>query len=341
MQKGLGFVFTVFLALVLLTQPVFAVESIPAGIHILNIEELPKASELISVDHSQDTWTYVTIPFTLQDIGKTKEWQTFFDTAKEKRIIPLVRLATEFKDDAWQVPTKKQIVEQIEALSHLQWPTDKRTIIVYNEVNHAKEWGGSINPAEYVDVFSFAANWAHTENANFVVLPAAMDLAAPNGRVTMEAFTYLDKMYAADATVFTLADAWNSHSYPNPGFSAAPTRTGKNSLRGFEYELAYLKEKTNTDFKVYITETGWEATNSLSKWFDSYYTYAVEHIWSHPQVVAVTPFILQGAPGPFAGFSFLDQSGQPTKQYLSYKKALESRFGTASLLSAKIEITEH
>ncbi len=341
MLKQMRMALLVLFFLMMSATPLFAAETIPAGIHILSTEELLKASELTASFNQDNTWTYVTIPFTLEDVQKTTQWQEFFDIARERRIIPIVRLVTKFEDGAWQVPSKRTIVDQIEVLSHLEWPTQQRTIIIYNEVNHAKEWGGKIDPVEYADVFIFAANWAHTENANFVVLPAAMDLAAPNGRSTKEAFAYLEAMHAHNSEVFMLADAWNSHSYPNPGFSSAPTRTARNSLRGFEYELAYAKQKTNKDFQVYITETGWEASASLSKWFDSYYQYAVDNIWSHPQVVAVTPFILQGAPGPFAGFSFLDQDGKPTKQYVSYKKALESRFGTAHLLSATIEIIEY
>ncbi|PJC47224.1 MAG: hypothetical protein CO035_06805, partial [Candidatus Omnitrophica bacterium CG_4_9_14_0_2_um_filter_42_8] len=108
------------------------------------------------------------------------------DKCKELRIIPLVRLTTEFDPDinAWKIPNKRDIYDQINFLSSLDWPTDKKHIIVFNEVNHAKEWGGTINPGEYTRLLKFTADWAHTENKNFVVLPAGMDLAAPNGSQT-------------------------------------------------------------------------------------------------------------------------------------------------------------
>lgn len=333
-----AFVFTLLLG-IFSTAQVEAITSIPAGIHILNTEEITKAAELTEVAHS-DAWRYVTVPFTLADIEKHEEWQLFFDTAKEQRLIPLVRLTTSFSDEAWQVPTKKNIVEMITALSSLTWPTDQRHIIVFNEVNHAKEWGGRVDPEEYASIFTFTAQWAHTEGHSYIVLPAALDLAAPNGVATMEAFSYLERMYALNPEVFDHADAWNSHSYPNPGFSSSPTRTGKNSLRGFKVELAWLKEKTNKDYLVYITETGWEVSNYLSRWMPSYYEYAVQHIWSDPSVVAVTPFILQGAPGPFEGFSFIDAHGKPTSQYISYKSALKKQFSPVDLISAKIDVIE-
>lgn len=313
--------------------------TIPAGIHILHLGELSHAAELTAVP-DQDVWRYVTVPFTLADLEKEEEWQRFFTEAKEAKIIPLVRLTTEYRDPAWQVPTRKNIVDMIAFLSKLEWPTEQRHIIVFNEVNHSKEWGGSINPAEYADVFLFTAQWAHTEDKGYLVLPAAMDLAAPNGRQTMEAFTYLSAMLEEHPTVFDHADAWNSHSYPNPGFSSAPERTGKNSLRGFWVELEWLKEKTDKDFLVYITETGWEVSPALTRHMPRYYEYAMTRIWSDPAVVAVTPFLLQGSPGPFEGFSFLDAQGDPTAQYIAYQNAIKKQFRESDLLSAKIDTIE-
>lgn len=292
------------------------------GIHILNPAELTDAVDLLKQADQQDTWHYVTIPVTLDDVEKQVEWQNFFYQAREQKIVPIVRLTTRIEGENWKIPTRQEITTLISFLSHLEWPTSERYIIVFNEVNHAKEWGGQLDPHSYANVLAFTSDWAHSENKNFIVLPAAMDLAAPNGSQTMEAFNYLNKMAEGEPEIFTKIDVWNSHSYPNPAFSAAPTRTGQNSLRGFEYELKYLKEKTGKDFLVFITETGWVVNRQTQKKLDSYYTYAMKNIWSHPQVVAVTPFLLRGAPGPFQGFTFLDQHNQPTLQYQALRKAL-------------------
>lgn len=302
--------------------PVSAREGEVLGIHILSPTELEAADALISAD-DQNSWHYVTIPFGLADLEKKAEWQKFFNQAKDKKVIPIVRLVTQAEGAAWRQPNRKQITDQISFLKNLDWPTDKKHIVIFNEVNHAKEWGSQLDPVGYTEVLRFSAQWAHAENANFVVLPAAMDLAAPNGGVTMEAFNYLEQMYASDPEIFNYIDAWNSHSYPNPGFSSAPQRTTQNSLRGFEHELAYLKKKTDKDFQVYITETGWVSNRATAPWLESYYTYALQHIWSDPRVVAVTPFVLQGAPGPFAGFTFLDERGQPTSHYRALQNAIK------------------
>jgi len=305
-----------------MVSPVQAQTGQVLGIHILRPDELEQASKLIQNNESEE-WQFVTIPLSLNELDQQEQWQIFFDEAKVKRIKPIVRLVTRFEDGAWKIPTRKDITDLVLFLETLDWPTEDKHIIVFNEVNHAAEWGGEINPEEYAEVLLFTSNWIRSTQPGFIVLPAAMDLAAPNGKVTMEAFTYLRRMVAVDAQIFGSIDAWNSHSYPNPGFSSAPTGTAQNSLRGFEHELAFLKQHTDKDFNVYITETGWVENRQTSKLLESYYSYALQHIWSNPQVVAVTPFVLNGTPGPFSGFSFLDNNSQPTLQYTALQKALQ------------------
>ncbi|HYD35830.1 MAG TPA: hypothetical protein VD999_07250 [Vitreimonas sp.] len=293
------------------------------GVHILHPYEIDDAKKLITDEAKPDEWQYVTIPLSLNDLDKKDEWQGFLNAAKEKKIIPIVRLTSRFENGAWKVPNRKEIVLLMTFLKKQDWPTDQRHVVMFNEVNHAKEWGGTINPEEYADILSFAADWAHAEGKNFVVLPAAMDLAAPNGTETMEAFTYLNRMHAYNPDIFHKIDVWNSHSYPNPGFSSSPERTAQNSLRGFEHELKFIKDKTGRDLQVMITETGWIANRQTSRWLEEYYLYALQHVWSHPQVIAVTPFLLRGDPGPFSNFTFLDRNNQPTVQYLAFKKAVQ------------------
>lgn len=318
-------ILTLFISFFLIfntAQIVSADEVSKIGVHILNPAELDSAKKLVEME-DEDQWQYVTIPFTLADIQRPNEWQAFFYEARKKKIIPLVRLATKFEGEAWQVPSRRNVVMMMTVLGALDWPTEDKHVIIFNEVNHAKEWGGTIDPEGYSSIFRFASSWARSENKHFVVLPAAMDLAAPNGKETKEAFAYLEAMHATDPEIFSYADVWNSHSYPNPAFSASPQKTGKNSLRGFEYELAYLKDTTGQDFDVYITETGWEDNSQTRRWLSSYYEYALRHIWSNSQVKGVTPFVLKGAPGPFAGFSFLNSDDSPSRQYLALRQAME------------------
>lgn len=289
------------------------------GIHLLHTEELNKAHQLLNItpDNHQ---SYVTIPLSLADLENKDNWADFFKQAKQNNIIPIVRLVSEFHGSSWKIPNRKDIADQISFLSQFEWPSDERYIIIYNEPNHKSEFGGIISPEKYNQILSFAADWAHTENKNYKVLPAAMDLAAPNGLTTIEAFNYLNQMLELDPTIFEKIDYWNSHSYPNPGFIGSPYSTAKNSLRGFQHELDYIKRKTGRDFKVFITETGWINNYTTRNLLDFYYRYAATYVWSDERVVAVTPFILQGDPGPFSEFSFIDQFNQPTQNYYSFQK---------------------
>jgi len=312
------------LILVLLSIPpqVFASEVL--GIHILNPDELESALDLFDADSNTSDWNYVTVPLTLDDIHKKEMWQRFFDLSREKKIRPIVRLATKFEGASWKIPTRKDIVDLSNFLSTLEWPDGDRIVIVFNEPNHAGEWGGTIDPESYSRIFTFTADWLHSEQKNYTVLPAAMDLAAPNGINTLEAFNYLSRVINTDSRVVELLDGWASHSYPNPAFSSSPTQTGKNSIRGFVHELDFLAKYTDRKIEVYITETGWMDSRATSRFLYTYYKYAVDHVWSDPRVKAVTPFVLRGAPGAFAGFSFLDENGKPTRQYEAYKKAIDT-----------------
>lgn len=293
------------------------------GVHILHPQDLPDVEKLLRTDKNRDQWQYVTIPFTLQDTERVVEWQAFFEECHRKKLIPLVRLATRVEGDSWVKPTKKDVVVMATALGKLNWPTAQRHVMIFNEPNHAKEWGGEIDPEGYAEILQFATDWFHTEKRTYVVLPAGLDLAAPNGRVTMEAFAYWRKVHAAQPEVLASLDAWNSHSYPNPGFSSSPLLNTKSSLRGFQHELQFIKELTGKEYQVYITETGWESNARIAKKLPEYYRYAVKNIWSDPRVVAVTPFLLRGSPGPFDGFSFFNEAG-PTIQFTAYRQALDS-----------------
>lgn len=298
------------------------------GVHILHPDELTSASELLKLNEDQN-WHYVTIPLSVDEIDNVEDWQDFFDRAGRYRLIPIVRMTTRFNPElnAWEVPTRKEVVDWVDFLAKLDWPTNNRYIIILNETNHAKEYGGRIDPAGYADILDFASRWAVFRHPEFEVLPGAMDLAADGNLGTMQAIPYLDQMVAAEPTVFDYISYWNSHSYPNPGFSAPPTTDGLNSLRGFEYELAWLRSKVDRELQVFITETGWEENTRTRYRLNEYYAYAYQNIWSDDRIKAITPFVLRGAPGPFAGFSLLDETGQPTYQYLAYRQLIEGAGG--------------
>ena len=172
-------------------KPVMAGEVL--GIHILHPYELNDAIGLLKTERNKDEWVYITIPYSLDDINKKDEWQAFFTKCRENKINPIVRFVTKPEGSNWAIPTTKDIVRLTAGLSALEWPTSERLVIVFNEPNHAKEWGGKIDPIEYAEKLRFAIEWLKTEGKGYRVLPAALDLAAPNGSETMEAFNYWQK----------------------------------------------------------------------------------------------------------------------------------------------------
>lgn len=300
--------------------PVFA-EGKVLGIHLLSPGEIGVAQKLLTT--TDEASHYVTIPLTFDDLNHKERWQNFFRDASSARIIPLIRLATRFEDGAWVIPDRSDIIKMSKFLTSLDWHAPTLTIILFNEPNHGKEWGGKLDPEGFSQICEFAADWFATESKTYVVLPAGMDLAASNTGDTMEAFTYLRRVFAHSPELLDKLDGWTSHSYPNPGFTSDPWKTDKNSLRGYQHELAFLKDYSDKEFPVYITETGWDQRGISQKKVREYYQVAYRDIWSSDsRIKAVTPFLLQGAPGTFAPFSFLDEKGNPTSAYQVYQSLL-------------------
>jgi hypothetical protein len=294
------------------------------GIHILAPGELERANQLLA--HGDDKDKFVTVPLTLADLAKPKDWQRFFDEAQSLKMRPIIRLTTRFENGSWTIPTRADVVRMTSFLSALEWHRPELTVVLFNEPNHANEWGGRLDPEGFADITMFATQWIKTEPKSYTVLPAAMDLAADGSGGTMEAFAYWTRVLTAEPTLLDRFDGWTSHSYPNPAFSASPDRTGKNSLRGYETELTFAKKYTQKDFPVYITETGWNQNLLTNQRLKDYFIKAYTKIWgSDSRIAAVTPFLLQGAPGTFAPFSFLDKDGKPTMAYEVYQSILSGK----------------
>jgi len=335
-QRLLLLIALIFSAALLTARPVSAASKF--GMHVLRPEEFEQTDKLFAeLRKDSDTKLYITVPFVLDDISQEDRWQKAFDYAREHNIVPIVRIGTRFdtEKNAWKIPERKDILDISRALNSLNWPQDERYVILFNEPNHAAEWGGTLDPESFAEMTEFGLDWFNTDGRNYKVLPAAMDLAAPNGSFTLEAFGYWNKALEARPEILNKIAAWNSHSYPNPGFVAAPQRDAKNGMNGYEHELAFLDKHTERDLAVFITETGWKNDRFTRRTLENYYNYTVKNIWSDEKVVAVTPFLLAGAPGPFGGFSFIDETGKPTVQWQAMASVLADE--QRRLLTQKVE----
>ena len=282
---------------------------------------------VVLVNSNGGDWGYVTVVIQDNDLNKRK-WQDFFDQCREKHLIPLVRLATHSEGENWVKPSSVQIVQYSNFLDSLNWPIKTRYIIVFNEPNHTKEWGGQTNPKEYAQILNQAIIIFKQKNQDFYMLNAGMDQAAPNSKTTMNETKFLREMNFEIPLIFERLDGWTSHSYPNHGFIGKPWETGKASVSGYKWELSYLKSLgINKNLPVFITETGWPHTKyqisniKYQKYYkpevaSEYLKYAFENIWlKDSNVMAVTPFIINYPQEPFDHFSWINSNGEKYPQF--------------------------
>ena len=104
------------------------------------------------------------------------------------------------------------------------------------------------------------------KNPHFFVLNAGFDQAAGNSKNTWDQRAFMRKMVQAVPGLFNKLDGWASHSYPNHGFVGLPSDHGRASIRGYEWELDWLRKLGLTrDLPVFITETGWPHQEGVEK----------------------------------------------------------------------------
>ncbi len=294
----------------------FAQSNNKVGVHIFDPNEVEKVPDL--VNSSGGDWGYVTVPLRSDDRDRAK-WQRFMDMCREKHIIPIIRLATTIESNYWAKPGMYDYIDFANFLSDLDWPIKQRYVIVYNEPNHATEWGGSVNPNQYAHELNRTITIFKERNPDYFMLPAGLDAAAPNTPGYMNWRRYMMAMWNATNDSLKNIDGWNSHSYPNPGFSGSPNDRHDHSIRSFQYEMQLYKSLTGKSIPIFITETGWSNELVSNNNIANYLKQAFSTVWNSDDVIAVTPFVLQAGAGPFVPFSLLDGGGNPKPQYQALK----------------------
>lgn len=299
------------------------------GIHILFPTELSQAAHLVNSTNGE--WGYVTIPIQSNDKDLEK-WQAFMDEAKSLKLIPIIRLATaaDLENTAvWAKPTKTEILDFANFLNSLNWPIENRYVIVYNEINRFDEWAGEApNPREYADLLSYAVEIFKERNPNFYMIMGGLDNAAPNDQIKyMDNLVFMREMVAYNPTIFNKIDAFSSHSYPNPGFSAPPLKNKVEGITTYQYEYELINKYTDSKKPVFITETGWDSKKLSESLIASYFKIAYENFWNkdRDKIVAITPFLLnsQGG-GAFDVFSFV-KDGKQTQYYTVSEKMKKTK----------------
>jgi len=321
------FISFTFLILSLFLQPttVYAQKTNQFGIHILETGEAEQAAALVNSNGGD--WGFVTIVLRDDNLDNDK-WQKFFNQCRQLHLVPLIRLATHVENGIWVKPNRTTIKQMSQFLNQLNWPVKNRYIIIFNEPNHAKEWGGEISPEEYANILNHSIEKFKAANEDFKILNAGLDLAAPNSIETQNAFNFLQKMRQGYPEIFNRLDGWASHSYPNPGFIGQITDTGKTSIRGYRWELFVLKKYFGLEknLPVFITETGWPHAENANAKAQKQKFYKAEktailikdafNFWQNdPVIKGITPFVLHYHASPLDTFSWFKQNGQPYPQY--------------------------
>lgn len=305
--------------------PIHATSNNKFGIHILDETDIEDAANLVNSNGGD--WGYVTIVIRKDEKDK-KRWQDFFDKLREKRLIPIIRIATKQTKFFWEKPDLTDINSWVDFLNSLNWVVKNRYVIVGNETNHAKEWGGQVNPKEYAEYLYQFSKALKESNPDYIIMPAGFDASAPNDTKHMDQVDYIKAMINHKPNVFEYIEAWSSHSYPNPAFSGKPTDKGRGTITTYKWELEFLKSLgINKNLPVFITETGWAhdmgegKNNYLSvEIVDKYIKESFNTIWNDPQIMAITPFILRYDDKPFDVFSWKNSKGE---YYPFFKTVLE------------------
>lgn len=297
------------------------------GIHITDENDLDNAAKL--VNSTGGDWGYVTIVIR-EDERNIDRWQMVFDRLRILHLIPLVRISSEIEGDYWKNPELSDVIPWADFLSKLRWVTKNRYVIIYNEPNHAKEWGWKLDPISYSQILSSFSATLKKSSPDFFILPAGFDASAPNSKETMDEVKYLKMMKQYNPDIFDAIDGWTSHSYPNPGFTGDSIDRGRGSVGTYRWELKFLKTLGVTNkFPVFITETGWPHQDGsiFNRFFKKTDTVplllerAIREVWSDENIVAITPFILNYQSYPFSNFSwqkYLSNDFYP--QYEMYQK---------------------
>jgi len=273
-----------------------------AGVHILSPSEIDDAAKLVNSNGGD--WGYVTIPIQPTDRDKNT-WQTFMHKAKELHLIPIIRITTIPQGGTWARGHDTDLVDFANFLNELDWPIENRYIILFNEVNRSTEWGGTVDPEKYANIVKNAQSIFKERSEDFFLLGPSLDTALPNSSTSLSATVYMNRMTTADPLIWSYFDGWSSHSYPNPGFIASPTKTGLQSIVGYKSEIIALKLAQKP---IFITETGWDQSKLSSGIIETNWKIAWD-LWQNDQnVVSVTPFIFQGGE-QFKIFSLTQNGG--------------------------------
>lgn len=295
------------------------------GVHILEPTEIGEAAKLVNSNGGD--WGYVTIPMRSNDRDYFK-WYKFFESAKALHVIPIIRIATYPINNIWETPTVYDLVDFANFLNDMPWSTKNRYIVLFNEPNHANEWGGQVNPYGYARLLVDAKQIFKSRSQDYFLLTAGLDMSSANTSSSEDALLFYKQMTAVQPDWYLAIDGLAVHAYSNPGFSASPYSQTRYGITSYRFEESTLAKLGLSGKPIFITETGTISQND-------FYQPAFSQIWTDANIIAITPFVLS-AGGDFSNFSLVTSAGHPKK---SYSDILSLPKITGSPLLANIILT--
>ena len=173
---------------VILTTPVqtyaisdpLAVPNNKYGIHVIDENDLDSAAAL--VNSTSGDWGYVTIVIP-ENERKIQKWTAAFHLMKKLHLVPIIRLATSLNFNTWRQPDEADAEIWAIFLNQLPWFTKNRYIVLFNEPNHTKEWGGIVDPNSYANVLATFSKVLKIYSDDYFILPAGLDASRPAGNI--------------------------------------------------------------------------------------------------------------------------------------------------------------
>jgi GH35 family endo-1,4-beta-xylanase len=213
-----------------------------------------------------------------------------------------------------------------------------RGYIMWNEPNLAKEWGGRPpDPAAYTELLRRAYEAIKAADPEATVVSAGLASTNHQDDKAMDDRVFLETMYQAGAGAYF--DALGAHPY---GFAYPPddprsAHDGLNLARLLDLR-EIMEAHGDGDKPIWVTELGWTTAGvGESSWLTvtpqqqaDYLTGAWRRAREWPWLQVFTVWNLsQGLPptDEMAGYSLLDESGEPKAAYDALQMELNRRWG--------------
>lgn len=291
-------------------------------------ESIDLSAEMVNSNGGD--WGWILFPMNTKDQGK-EGWDNTFTYLKQKRLIPIIQLVL----DPGFVPSKSDIDQVADFLNTLTWPTKKRFVSAFNEVNAAEYWGDKLDPEGHAEILNHYIDALKGRSSDFFVLNGAYNASARTGKIktNLGVYTeylneneYLERMNNKIPGIFKKLDGWAVHTYPQPEYRGKPLdqtiageadwERGRNTMSSYKWELNILKTKFGVDLPIFITEMGWphkEGAKERPEWYDKntvadYYKIVFRDLYvPDNRVVAVIPFAIKV--DHLDNFSFVGKDG--------------------------------